>query len=112
MPLKIAIIGAGSIGFARRLFRDVLSVPELQDTHFALHDISSQNLGMVRQLCEKDLKTNKVPATISASTDRRKSLDGADYIINCTRVGVQSGCTWHSSKRIPLAANRSRLGVW
>lgn len=87
MPLKIAIIGAGSIGFARRLFRDVLSVPELQDTEFALHDISNRNLDMVRQLCEKDLKNNKLPAKIKVSTNRRKSLEGADYVINCTRIG-------------------------
>ena len=30
MPIKIAVIGAGSIGFTRRLMRDILSVPELQ----------------------------------------------------------------------------------
>ena len=41
MPIKIAMIGAGSIGFTRRLMRDVLTVPELADTTFALTDISS-----------------------------------------------------------------------
>ncbi|MDE0419319.1 MAG: hypothetical protein OXK76_00340 [Gammaproteobacteria bacterium] len=29
MTLKIAIVGAGSIGFTRRLVRDILSVQEL-----------------------------------------------------------------------------------
>ena len=87
MSIKVAIIGAGSIGFARRLFRDLLSVPEFKDTEFALHDINAHNLSMVRQLCEKDLKQNKLPATIKASTNRRKSLEGANYIINCTRIG-------------------------
>ena len=28
MPLKIAMIGAGSIGFTRRLMGDLLTVPE------------------------------------------------------------------------------------
>ena len=42
--LKIAIIGAGSIGFTKKLFTDILCVPELQDIEVALTDISEQNL--------------------------------------------------------------------
>ena len=40
MAIKIAMIGAGSIGFTRRLMHDILTVSELQDTIFALMDIS------------------------------------------------------------------------
>lgn len=87
MPIKVAFIGAGSVGFTRGLFRDLVAVPELADTQFAFHDISEKNLSMVAQLCEKDIKTNKLPAKISQSTNRRKALDGADYVINCTRIG-------------------------
>ena len=44
MSIKIAMIGAGSIGFTRKLLHDVLAVPELQATTFALMDISEPNL--------------------------------------------------------------------
>lgn len=47
MTLKIAMIGAGSVGFTRRLMTDLLAVPEFADTHFALMDISERNLGLV-----------------------------------------------------------------
>ncbi len=87
MPVKIAFIGGGSVGFARRLFRDVLAVPELADTHFAMTDISRRNLDMVVRLCRKDLRSNRLPATVTATTDRRAALEGADYVINCTRIG-------------------------
>jgi len=87
VAIKVTTIGAGSVGFARRLFRDILAVPELQDTQFAFTDISKRNLDMVYQLCQKDIRVNKLPATISATTDRRKALEGADYVINCTRIG-------------------------
>ena len=40
MPLKIAMIGAGSIGFTRRLMGDLLTVPEFAETHFAFTDLS------------------------------------------------------------------------
>ncbi len=87
MPIKVAFIGAGSVGFTRRIFRDILTVPELQNTQFAFTDISRPNLDMVRQLCEKDIRENKLPAAIAATTDRRRALAGADYIINCSRIG-------------------------
>ncbi len=87
MPLKIAFIGAGSIGFTRRLLRDVLTVPELQDTQFAFTDINKHNLDMVAQLCRRDIEANGVAATVTATTDRRRAVEGADYVINCVRVG-------------------------
>ena len=33
------------------------------------------------------LRATKLPATISAATDRRESLDGADYVISTVRIG-------------------------
>ena len=87
MAIKIAFIGAGSVGFTRGLFRDILTVPELQDTHFTFTDISARNLDMVTKLCQKSIDAWKVPAKITSTTDRRKALEGADYVINCTRIG-------------------------
>jgi alpha-galactosidase len=87
MPLKIAFIGAGSVEFTRKLIRDTLTVPELQDTHFALHDINRRNLDMIAQLCGRDIRANRLPARLSATRQRRRALDGADYIINCARIG-------------------------
>ena len=87
MSIKVAFIGAGSVGFTRCLFRDILSVPELQDTHFAFTDINKRNLDMITQLCEKDLRNNKLPAKITATLDRRKALADADYVVNVVRIG-------------------------
>jgi alpha-galactosidase len=87
MSIKVAFIGAGSVGFTRRLFRDILSVPELQDTHFAFTDINKHNLDMITQLCEKDLRNNKLPAKITTTLDRKKALAEADYVISVVRIG-------------------------
>lgn len=43
MP-KIALIGAGSVVFARNLVGDILSFPELVDCTLALHDIDEERL--------------------------------------------------------------------
>jgi len=87
MAIKVAFIGAGSVGFTRRLMRDLLSVPELAETEFRFTDISRSNLDRVTRLCRKDIRGNGLGATITATTQRRRALAGADYVINCTRIG-------------------------
>ena len=100
MTIKIAIVGAGSIGFTRRLVRDILSVPELADTRFAFHDLSQANLDSVTTLCRRDIEANGVGATIDAGTNREPALDGVDYVINTARVGGLEG--FRGDVEIPL----------
>ena len=100
MTLKIAIVGAGSIGFTRRLVRDILSVPELADTHFAFQDISERNLDMVARLCRREIEANGVGATVDATVAREPALSGADYVINTARVGGLEG--FRTDVEIPL----------
>jgi len=87
MTVKIAFIGAGSIGFTRKLMQDILTVPELADAKFAFTDINKRNLDMVAQLAERDIRANNRPARLVATLDRRKALEGADYVINVSRIG-------------------------
>jgi alpha-galactosidase len=91
MPRKIAMIGAGSIGFTRRLLADILTIPEMADTHFAFTDISQHNLDMVTQLAERDVRGNDLPATITATTDRRAAIADADYVLCMIRCGGLEG---------------------
>lgn len=87
MSLKIAVIGAGSIGFTRRLMQDILSVPELRSTELAFMDINRNNLDMITQLARRDIKANGVKAKIQKTMSLRKALEGADFVINTTRIG-------------------------
>jgi alpha-galactosidase len=87
MAVKVAVIGAGSIGFTRMLMRDIIKVPELRDTVFSFTDISPKNLEMVVELCRRDIKHNNLPAKIVSTTNRRRALEGADYVLNLARVG-------------------------
>lgn len=87
MAIKVAFIGAGSIGFTRKLMHDMLAVPELQDTEFALTDISKRNLDMVYQLAKRDIEANGVKARVYATMDRREALKDADYVFSVVRIG-------------------------
>ena len=87
MSFKIAIIGAGSLVFARTLFTDILSVPEFRNIEIAFTDIHEGNLEKVTALCQKDLKANGISTKIQSTIDRKAAFKNARYIINCVRVG-------------------------
>jgi alpha-galactosidase len=79
--LKITFIGAGSLGFFRRLTCDILSFPALNGMTLTLMDIDEKKLGYSVKIAERILKEGNYKATIEATTDRREALKGADYVI-------------------------------
>ncbi|MBR2948436.1 MAG: alpha-glucosidase/alpha-galactosidase [Lachnospiraceae bacterium] len=88
MSFKLTVIGAGSVGFTRTLFTDLMTVPEFHNIEVSFTDINQHNLDMVTTLCQRDLDENGVNIKIQATTDRRKALEGARYIICCPRIGM------------------------
>lgn len=88
MSLKVAFIGAGSIGFTRALLTDLLSVPEFQDIEIAFTDINPHNLEMVTTLCQRDIDSNGLNIKIQSTLDRRAAFKDAKYVINCVRIGM------------------------
>ncbi|MGI5900488.1 MAG: alpha-glucosidase/alpha-galactosidase [Christensenellales bacterium] len=88
MSFKITFVGAGSVGFTRRLFSDLMTVPEFHDIDVSFMDINPHNLDMVAQLCQRDLESNGIPIRIHATTDRREALKDARYVVVCFRIGM------------------------
>lgn len=84
---KVAFIGAGSTVFAKNLMGDILSYPELADTTISLHDIDEERLRTSEIVAHKVAEALGAKPKIEATTDRRKSLDGADYAISMIQVG-------------------------
>ena len=88
MAPRIAFIGAGSIGFTRKLVADLLAVPELRESELVLMDIDERNLARTAQLIGRDLEHNQLPASmLSTTTDRREALTDAKYIFSTVRIG-------------------------
>lgn len=87
MSFRIAFIGAGSIGFTRKLVADLLTVPEFHDVELAFTDINPRNLDMVARICRTDIAANGRKVTITATTDRRAALQGAKYVFVVVRIG-------------------------
>lgn len=100
MSFKLAIIGAGSLVFARTLFTDIMSVPEFRDIEIAFTDINADNLEKVTYLCQRDLEANGIHTKIQSTLNRREAFKDARYIVNCVRVGCLEG--FEKDVEIPL----------
>ena len=87
MTFKICIIGAGSVGFTKKLCQDILRVPEFEDIEIALTDINAHNLDMIAQIIRRVVSANGLTTRVTATTDCREALTGARYIMNCVRIG-------------------------
>ncbi len=98
--IKVAIIGAGSVGFTRSIVRDILCVPELRDTQFAFCDIDPHNLDMVYKLVKRDVESAGLAATIIATTEKREAIKDANYVLSFVRVGGLEG--FATDVNIPL----------
>lgn len=101
---KLVFIGAGSLGFTRGLVRDCLTFPGMRDAHFALVDVHAGRLEMARQACQKLVDAGRYPATVSATTDRARALEGADAVMITILAGGVD--VWQHDVLIP-----KRFGV-
>jgi len=86
MP-KITFIGAGSTVFAKNLLGDILSFPDLAESHIALFDIDQERLKTSEVVAHKVAEKLGARPRIEATQDRRCALDGADYAISMFQIG-------------------------
>ena len=79
--MKIAFIGAGSLGFTRRLVVDILSYEDMQDATLSLIDIDPTRLDYVRRAVERIVKVAGCSAKVEAHLNRAEGLKDADIVI-------------------------------
>jgi len=84
---KITMIGAGSVVFAKNLLGDILSHPELRESRIALMDIDPERLRVAEIVAHRVAEAVGARPYITATTDRRVALDGAEYAVNMIQVG-------------------------
>ena len=97
--LKLVLIGAGSTVFTQRLVADIILSGEAHLWELALVDIDPVTLEAVRQLVGKMLLAKGAKIPVTATTDRREVLDGADFIVTTIAVGGRKG--WQRDIEIP-----------
>lgn len=84
---KIVIIGAGSSMFTKKLIGDLLSFDDIQIDEFALVDINTEKLDVIKKVVVKLCSQFGKNITVLATDKRRDVLKDAAYVINTINVG-------------------------
>jgi len=97
--LKLVLIGAGSTVFTQRLVADIILAGEAHLWELALVDIDPVTLDAVEKLVRKMLVAKGADIPLTATTDRRTVLPGADFVVTTIAVGGRKG--WQRDIEIP-----------
>jgi alpha-galactosidase len=96
---KIVLIGAGSAMFTQGLVADMILATDMGPWELGLVDIAPEALKAAEGLSRHMVEARGVDIAISASTDRRDVLPGADVVVMTVGVGGRRG--WEKDVFIP-----------
>ncbi len=96
---KITFVGAGSMVFTRKIVRDILTFPRLEDATISLFDISEERLIYVKRCIERIIAEGGYPAKVEATLNRAEALEGAVAVITTILVGGVD--IWRHDLEIP-----------
>jgi alpha-galactosidase len=85
--VKIAMVGAGSVEFCKKLVNDILFFESLKEAHIALMDIDAGRLKTTQEVMENMREQHNLACTFSATTDRREALKDADFAVSMIMAG-------------------------
>ncbi|GMA65183.1 hypothetical protein NZD89_07130 [Alicyclobacillus fastidiosus] len=98
-PVKIVIIGAGSVSFGPGSLRDAIQMKELKGSELVLVDLNEESLCLVEQLANRMNEEAGTGIRIRSTTDRLEALPEADFVI--TSVAVKRDELWKKDWEIP-----------
>ncbi len=100
-PTKIVCIGAGSYSFGITTLVSLLRSETLKGSELVLVDRNEAHLEIMLNLITWLNEVWGSSMRISAQTNHRDALAGAQFVINAIEVGPREGL-WESDYRIPL----------
>jgi len=87
MPVKIAILGGGSV-FVCGILRTLLDRHgEIPGATVVLQDINGRRADLMRDLGRNLARARGVDLAVESTLDLDAALDGADFVLTCFRIG-------------------------
>lgn len=99
LPAKIVLIGAGSAVFTQGLLADFILSTDFRPLEIALVDTDEQVLHAIAAVARRMVSVKQAEITITASTDRKDVLPGADVVVTTIAVGGRRA--WEADVFIP-----------
>lgn len=100
MATKIVLVGAGSAQFGYGTLGDIFQSKTLYGSEIVLHDINPAALAVTEKTARDFLAAEDLPFTVSATTDRKTALRGAEFVIISIEVGDRFAL-WDLDWQIP-----------
>ncbi|MGH9016676.1 MAG: hypothetical protein ACRDY1_02905 [Acidimicrobiales bacterium] len=85
--MQVTIIGGGSYQWSPKLITDLLAVAPLADMHLVLEDIDPDPLEKMEAYARLANDKMGTKITVDSTTDQRRALDGADFVIVTISTG-------------------------
>lgn len=86
--MQITIIGGGSYQWSPKLITDILGTPSLAGCHLVLMDVDAEPLPKMEKMFALANEQLGAQATVSSTTDRRRALEGADFVVVTISTGA------------------------
>ena len=99
-PIKIVVIGAGSASFGLNTLAHLVACEKLHGSELVLVDIKADGLSLMRKLAGRMNAEWAARMKISATTQRKRALPGADFVI--LSVAKDRENRWKRDYEIPL----------
>ncbi len=87
MSLKLTLIGGGSAYTPEVIDGLIRNADALPFSHVALHDVDARRLEILTGMTRRMLEHAGLRVKVTATTERRAALEGANFIITQIRVG-------------------------
>jgi alpha-galactosidase len=85
--MQVTIIGGGSYQWGPKLIADLLGTPSLAGMELVLEDVDATAASALAAYAERVVEKMGAKATVTATTDQRRALDGADYVVVTISTG-------------------------
>ena len=99
--MKITLFGAGSAQFGYGTLGDIFQSGVLKGAEVCLMDINGETLDAVRRTAVDFVESKNLDFSLTATTDRREALGGADFVIISIEVGDRFEL-WDMDWKVPL----------
>ncbi len=83
---RIVFVGASYL-FCHRVFKDLVKIEELRESTVVLFDINPEPIKYISAVCKIMNELSGTNIKVEGTTDRKKALSGADYVMLCINVG-------------------------
>jgi alpha-galactosidase len=97
---KISFIGAGSLVFAKTIMMDIMATEGLEESEICLMNRGKPKLERIKAFADRVVADNNLPTKITATTSKKKALEGADYVVLMLDTGGLAA--YEHEYKIPL----------